>query len=253
VRLPLEAATDWDDGLLAFDNSTAEAAFGRELTPVAAPSRPLSADTPVSGGGRFAGAVVYRDTRLAAAILIERAGRLYSVPAEGVSFEGKTLHPGVQPEAILPYYTEEEARDRVRAALAATREVSSAELAHITVHSDGGAVRLDGNVRSRQARTAARQAASAALGLPVDASGLAGDMEIETRVALALDRARLDRALRVNVRSVMGEVVLRGQAPSRPVADEAARVAAHLPGVRKVTNLIEAETAGAPPTGLAAR
>ena len=40
-------------------------------------------------------------------------------------------------------------------------------------------------------------------------------------------------------RSILGEVALRGRAPSQSQADEAARVVARVPGVRGVTNKIE--------------
>jgi osmotically-inducible protein OsmY len=239
VRLPLEAATAWDDGFLAFDNSSSNAAFGRELTPVAAPSRPVSAETPVSGGGRFIGALVSPASRRAHGVLIDRAGTEYLLPAEGVTFEGKTMHPGVQPEAMLPYYVAEEIQQRIRHALTHARDISPGEAHYINVEVDGTAARLSGNVRSRNSRGAAQRAVAVALRLPVDTGALVDDIELELDIAKALDRAGMGRALQVHVRSVLGAVVLRGHAPSQAAAEEAARVAARVSGVRTLVNRIE--------------
>ena len=239
VRLPLDAATDWDDGFLAFDEITSTAAFGRELPPIAAPSRPVSRETPLAIGARLAGVLLERLTRRAQEVLIERGGGLYRVPAASVTFEGKTMHLGVQPDALVPYRTDEELRERVRHALASAREISSAELQQINAEADGAEVRLTGNVRSKQTREAARRAVSAALAIPVNADALADDIELETEVGLALDRSGLSRVAEVYVRSALGEVTLRGHAPSPSAAEEAVRVAARVPGVRDVINKIE--------------
>lgn len=253
VRLPLEAATGWDDEHAAFDEMTSRAAFGREVPPVAAPSRPVSAETPIAGGGRFAGVLVSPSTRLAGEVLLEREGHLYRVPVEGVTFDGKTMYPGVQPDALIRYFTGDEMRERVRRALASTGVISSSELQQIDVETLGRRVGLTGNVRSKNSREAARQAASAALGLSVDADGLADDLELETQIAMALDRAGLTRAGEIYPRSTLGEVVLRGRVSTQGAADDAGRVAARVRGVRTVTNRIAvgAPNPDAKPVGVA--
>ncbi len=243
VRLPLEAATGWDDDHVAFDEMTSRAAFGREVPPVAAPSRPVSEETPIAGGGRLAGVLVSPSTRLAGEVLLERGGLLYRVPAEGVTFDGKTMYPGVQPDALIRYFTQDEMRERVRQALGRTTEISSSELQHIDVEVLGRWVGLTGNVRSKNSREAARRAASTALGVSVDSDGLADDLELETKVALALDGAGLTRAGEIYPRSTLGEVVLRGRVSTQGAAEDAGRVAARVAGVRRVTNRI---AAGAP-------
>lgn len=240
VRLPLEAAaTGWDGGLLAFDDTASTAAFGRELPPIAAPSRPVSRETPLGIGGRLAGVLLDPATRRAHELLIERSGRVYRVPAEGVTFDGKTMHPGVQPDALVPYYTEDELRERVRHALGSAKEISSAELQQINATATGAEIRLTGNVRTKHSREAARRAASAALGMRVNADALVDDIELETEMGLALERSGLARTAEVYARSTLGEVTLRGRAPSASAAAEAARVVTRVPGVRGVTNRIE--------------
>lgn len=239
VRLPLEAATGWDEEHVAFDQTTSGAAFGREVPPVAGPSRPVSLETPVSGGYRLAGFLVSTTTRMTAEVLVERRGRIYRVPTDGVTFEGKIMHPGARPEALVPYYSEKELRERVRQALGASRDISSAELRRLDIEAAGPGVRLTGNLQSKRSREAARLAASDALGIPVDASAVTDDHEVETSIGLTLGRSGVGRTAEVYSRSNLGDVVLRGRAPSQQAADEVARVVAGVPGVRTVVNRIE--------------
>ncbi len=239
VRLPLEAATGSDDGLLAFDETTSTAAFGRELPPIAAPSRPVSRETPLAIGGRLAGVLLDPATRRAHEVLIEREGRTYRVPAAGVTFNGKTMHPGVQPDALVPYYGDEELRVRVRHALGSAGEISSAELQQINATAAGAEILLTGNVRTKHSRESARRAASGALGMHVNADALADDIELETEIGLALECSGLARTAEVYARSTLGQVALRGRAPSKSAADEAVRVVARVAGVRGVINKIE--------------
>jgi osmotically-inducible protein OsmY len=238
VRLPLEAATAWGHELLAFDETASTAAFGRDLPPIAAPSRTVSQDTPIAGGGRLAGLLV-SPARRALAVLIERGGRVYRVPVPGVTFEGKTMHPGVQPEAIVPHYTEDDLRDRVKHVLATSAGLSFSEVQYVNVEATDDGVRLTGNVRSKQAREAAVRAVAAALGISVEAQGLVDDPDLEMSIGMALDRAGLGRTAQVSVRSVLGAVVLRGRGPSQAAADEVARAAARVRGVRTLANRIE--------------
>lgn len=253
VRLPLEAATEWDDEHVAFDQTTSKAAFGREVPPIAAPSRPLSQETPIAGGGMLEGVLVSPATRRATEVLIEREGRVYRVPVEGVTFDGKTMHPGVQPDAMIPYYTEDEMRERVRRALASATEISFSELQHIEVEAVGRRVGLAGNVRSKNSREAARRAVSAALGVPVDADRLVDDLELETEIGLALDRSGLMRAGEIYPRSTLGVVVLRGRVRTQGAMEDAARVVSRVPGVRTVINRIEVGAPGAAQEMAAAR
>jgi len=190
-------------------------------------------------------------TRRAHEVLIEREGRVYRVPAEGVTFEGKTLHPGVQPDALVPYYSDEDLRERVRHALRSATEISSSELQQISADMAGPEIRMTGNVRTKHTREAARHAASTALGLHVNADALADDMELETDIGLALERSGLARAAEVYARSTLGVVGLRGRAPSQSAADEAARVVERVPGVRSVINKIEVDAPEKAPAGAA--
>jgi len=158
------------------------------------------------------------------------------VPAAGVRFEGQVLHPGVQPDALIPYYQDEELQRLVRRALAAAKGLTPGEISYIAAEATDGGVRLSGNVRTKNSREAARQAVSAALGLAVDVSRLADDIELESEIALALERAGLTRKAEVFVRCTLGEAVIFGRAPSQAVAGEVARATAHVPGVRSVSN-----------------
>ena len=239
VRLPLQPATAWEDEFLAFDEMASTSAFGREIPPIAAPSRPVSRETPVSGGGRLAGLLVDQATRRAREVLLDRGGKTFRVPAEVASFEGKTLHPGVQPDALVPYYAEDETRERLRHALRAANELTTSELQDIHVEVSGAETLLTGNVRSKHGREAARSAASAALGTAVNATGLTDDIQLETDIGLALERAGLTRTAQVFVRCTLGNVILFGYAPAQSVADEVVRATERIPGVRVVHNRIE--------------
>src|SRR5205807_1887480 len=125
VKLPLNAATGWSADYLAFDGLASDAAFARELPPVAAPARPISVDTPVAmPGARLAGALVERSSRRARALLIRREGELYQVRCDEARFMGKELHPGVQPQNLVPYLADDELAERANRAIAASRELA---------------------------------------------------------------------------------------------------------------------------------
>ena len=239
VRLPLEAATEWGDECVAFDQVTSKAAFGREVPPVAAPSRPVSGETPITGGGTLAGLLISRATRHAGEVLIERGGRVYRVPVEGISFQGKTMYAGVPSDPLVPYYGEDDLRERVKTALASVTEISSGELQSMEIEAAGPGVRLTGNVRTRQSREAALRAVRSALGIPVSTRGLITDIEVETELGLALERAGLMRGAEVFGRSILGDVILRGRARTAGAAQEVARAAAKVSGVRSVVNRME--------------
>ncbi|HET9477338.1 MAG TPA: BON domain-containing protein [Dehalococcoidia bacterium] len=246
VRLPLEAATEWGDECVAFGQATSNAAFGREVPPVAAPSRPVSEETPIAGGGTLAGLLVSRATRRAGEVLIERGGRVYRVPVEGISFQGKTMYAGVPSDPMVPYFGEDELRERAKAALASVTEISSGELQSMEIDPAGAGVRLTGNVRTRQSREAALRAVWAALGIPVSVRGLITDIEVETELGLAFDRSGLTRDAEIFPRSILGQVVLRGRARTAGAAQEVARATAKVAGVRSVVNRMEV---GAPGSG----
>ncbi len=257
VRLPLEAATEWDDTCVAFDQTTSSAAFGRELPPVAAPSRPVSAETPIAGGGilaggaTLAGMLVSRATRRASEVLIQVGGRVYRVPIEAISFQGKTMHADPPGAALIPYYKDDEFDGRARAALGSVAEISSGELQRIEVQPAGPGARVAGNVRSKSSREAVRRALSAALGLPVNAGGLSTDLEVETALGLTFDRLGLTREGEIYARSVLGDVVLRGRVRTAGASEAVARAAAGVTGVCSVVNRLEVGAPGAEPAAVA--
>jgi osmotically-inducible protein OsmY len=240
VRLPLNAATGWSGDYLAFDEITSVAAFGRELPPIAAPSRPISRQTPMATGNlRLAALMVDNATRRVRAVLARHGGTLIGVPAEGVTFEGKVMHLGVQPDAFVTHFNEDELRERVREGLAADRELTPGESHYVEVEVVDGNPRLTGNVRTKQSRESVHRCASAALGMAVNVEGLFDDMQLETEIGLAMERAGLTRGTEVYIRCTLGAAVLFGYAPSQAVADQAVLTASRVPGVREVASQIE--------------
>lgn len=250
VRLPLNAATGWSGEHLAFDEITSVAAFGRELPPIAAPSRPISRQTPMATGNlRLTALMVDHATRRTSAVLLQRDGTLIGVPAGGVTFEGKVMHLGVQPDSFVRHFSEIELRERVREGLAAERELTPGESRYVEVGVADGNPRLTGNVRTKQSRESVHRSASAALGMNVNVDGLFDDMQLETAIGLAMESAGLTRGTEVYIRCTLGAAVLFGYAPSQPVADEAVLTASRVPGVREVASQIEIGPGSRVPVG----
>ena len=240
VKLPLNAATGWSRDYLAFNGASSDAAFSRELPPVAAPARPISAETPVAmPGARLAGGLVERGSRRATALLIRRKGELYQVPADEAAFMGKELHPGVQVQNLIRYRTDEQLAERANGAIAASRELAYDSRRALEVEVVNGAVRLRGNVRTKQAKDSLHAAVASAVAGAAFVDETVDDARLELDIGAALDGAGLTHTAEVYARSTLGRLTLYGSAPSLATAGEAARIVARVPGVREVENRIQ--------------
>jgi hypothetical protein len=239
LRLPLQAATGSSDDYLAFDEITSRAAFRREIPPVGAPARPLSRETPISlEGTRLTGLIVERPGLLASAVIVRRGGWDFRVSTDTVRFEGKVMHLGVQPDALMPYYGPEELLQRVREAIARLRPLTPDEHRAIEAGLRDGQAVIKGNVRSRRIRDLVRKAAAAAAGPEAVSDQIIDDIELEHRIGLQLERAGLHRAASVYVRSTLGEVTVFGYAPSQAMIEEIERAVSRIPGVRSLQKRI---------------
>lgn len=121
AKLPFTAASRWDGDVISLDCSSHEA-FGRKIPPVAVPTRPLSAETPLSAAGaRLAGAQVEPTSRKASHLLLSR-GRLTSdqrlVPVAEVSLEGGVIMLPAQWDALPAYHRDSDVLQAARETLA---------------------------------------------------------------------------------------------------------------------------------------
>ena len=253
VKLPLNAATGWSADFLAFDGTASDAAFSGDLPPVAALARPVSEGTPVAmPGARLAGALIERISRRATDLLLMRGRRCYRVQTAEAGFMGKELHPGVQAQNLVPYLAHDELLERANRAIASIRDLTYDSRRALEVEAADGAVRLRGNVRTKQVKDSLHVALTSAVAGALLVDETVDDARLELDIGAALDRAGLTHTAEVYARSTLGRVTLYGSASSEAVAAEAARVVARVPGVRRVENRIEVRGAPAPMRGAAA-
>ncbi len=252
AKLPFALASEWSDDFVAFDCTSAQA-FRHEMPPVAAPARPLSAETPVSApGAKLAGALVSRTDRRARELLIAHGivGQKRRVPVDQLAFEDKTLTVAVQAEKLPAYVDDSALRRHVRGALAADRLLTPDDRRAMAVEVSTGAVTLTGNVRSRSAAERAALVARAVEGVVDVRDDLVDDPELEQAVGTALGRAGLQRIAAVYTRSNLGDVTLFGEAHSPAAADEVVHAVSQLKGVRQVESRLRVQPpapAGAAP------
>jgi len=242
VKLPFLKASDWSDDHISFDSTSLEA-FDRQLAPVAAPGRLLSAKTPLPiAGARLAGALVEQTTRRVRSLLIRHGVALSherKAAVEQVGFEDGHLRLTVQMDGLPIYRGDEGLQLLVREALARHPHLTSDDRRAIEVKVSDGTISLAGNVRTTQAKAWAEQAAASVDGALALRNEIVDDIHLEMTVAQALDQARLSRTAAIYIRSLLGEVTLFGRAPSPGVAEEIVRVASRVPGVRSVTSRLE--------------
>ena len=249
VKLPFSAASQWTREMVAMDCDSVSA-FRRQVPPVAAPARPLSAETPTSlAGASLSGALVRPSDRRVGELLVRHAGEERRVPVAGVAFEGKTLTIGAQVENAPLYRADEDIWAEVRQALSEDRLLLPDDRRSLAVEVANGVVHLQGNVRKKEAKERAEQVAAALPGVVGVRNDVVDDLSLEQTIAQALERAGLFRDATVQARSALGEVTLFGRAASARVADEVLRVASGVPGVRGVRNRIESGPADRIPSG----
>lgn len=252
VKLPLTAATSWSDQDIAFDEVTSGKAFAREIPPVAAPTRTLSRDTKVNlPDSRLTGAVIDRVSRVLVQIIVDCRGQEYRVQREDISFQGAALQLGVQVENLAPYLSDEALAEIVRDALANNRDLAWDDRRSLEIQARNGILSVTGNLRTKGARASLHSSLIEALGDYPLQFDVVDDVQLESNIGQALDRAGLPRAAEVYARSTLGRVLLYGYAESAGAIAEAIRAVSRVPGVRAVENRMEVRSA-AGQTGLRA-
>jgi len=239
VKLPLDKAT-WTAERVSFVEATSVQAFSREVQPVAAPARPVTARTPSSMPGiRLAGALVDSDSRTARALLVTRGGSTYLAPTGQVTFSGKGIVIAARGDSLDRYYDDESIIDAVEQAIARSRAIPADESRAIKTSARGGRVTIQGNVRTKQAKDMLTAAASSVPGATMASIEVFDDVELEFDVARALNAAGIARNAGIHPRSALGDVTLFGFAQSAAAAAEAVRAATRVSGVRSLHDRIE--------------
>jgi len=239
VKLPFDKAT-WDSERVSFAEATSKQAFAREVPPVAAPARPVTAKTAVSiPGGRLTGALVDSDSRRAEELLLALGGTLHRAPVDQVTFSGKEILVAARADSLARYYRDDAIEQALSDAIARSRAIPADEGREVEVVVRNGAALISGNVRTKQALDTLKNAVS---GVPEAADvvmDIVDDLTLESEIAQALLRAGVSRGSEIYPRSALGEVRLFGFAQSAEAAAEAVRAAARVSGLRSVHDRIE--------------
>lgn len=246
VRLPLSAASDWTDDSVTF-TCTSRQAFGHEVPPVAVPSRPIGGDTPASAPGvSIAGALIDQNDHKVREIIFSRGvtGHV-RIPVADVRFEGKTLALTVQPKALPQYRSDDEIGRSIQRAIREDNGLTADDKRGLHFDVEGGVVAMSGNARLEIARQRVIEIVQAISGVTSVNDASHDDLNLETAIGLALDRAGVGRHSQVYARSSLGNVLLYGYAPSGAARDDAVRVTAAVDGVREVASRLETQPAAA--------
>jgi osmotically-inducible protein OsmY len=245
AKLPFSAVTRWThDGV--FLNIISFHAFNRQVPPVAAPSRPISSETPVAhAGARLAGLLVRTMDRRADAVLVQRGagGPVLRVDAADAKFDGKALALSQQVENLIEYRPDGELLESIRRALREDTVLPLEERRTLVSEVSDGVVTLSGNTRTGQTAEALELTVRRVAGILTVRNNITNDVDLETSIGLEIDRAGLSRRAEVHARSNLGDVTLYGYAPSSEAIAEIARAVTRLPGVRTVTSRMETRAA----------
>ncbi len=246
VKLPFSAARAWSDKRVTFE-STSREAFSREVPPVAAPARPLSANTPISlPGAGLSGLLVEPTGHRVREVIIGRGGsRKNRVPVSEISFEGKGMRIVAQAENLALYVPDEELSLRVRHILGRDGVLTGEERGSVSADVSAGVVTLKGNVRTKRPRERIAELAAGVEGATALRNQVVDDIDLELEIGQALSRSGVQRNADVYARSTLGEVALFGSAPSSRAVDDIVRVISRVPGVRSVRSRIEVGTPAA--------
>lgn len=249
VRLPFSLAESWSDEGLRLSGTSAEA-FARQIPPVAAPARPVSAETPVAvPGARLAGALVDERDRRVEEVILKTGALHHRIPVSNLTFEGKTLRLLAQLDTVAIYVPDSELVDAVRNELARDTFLIADELRLLRVTASAGVVTLSGNVRTRQVRERIEAVTRSVPGVVAVENRISDDVQLELEIGRALNREGLQHSADIYVRCNLGEATLFGRAPSLTVVDSAVRTASAVPGVRSVKSRLEVGAAGETRTG----
>lgn len=240
VKLPFTEALRWSEDALYLSANSFKA-FAREVHPVAAPSRPISTDTPTAHAGtKLAGLVISPQSRKATEVLISRGvGRAFRVPVSQVVFDGKTLTLGFQTDNLAEFRSDDEILRAVKDAISGDSHLTPDDKSRLDFRVENGIAYADGNLRVRPTRNHVEEVLSRVPGVLAFKDEIIDDITLETNIGLALDRAGIARQSGVYARSNLGEVVLYGHAPSPRVVDDIVREVVKTPGVRHVTTKLE--------------
>lgn len=249
AKLPFSAVTRWgDDGV--FLNVISFHAFNRQVPPVAAPSRPLSEETPVAPpGARLAGLLVRDVDRRAQAVLISRGRQVLRISTSDVQFDGKTLSLSQQVENLREYRADTALLDGVHGSLRENQIIPPEERRTLRVEVDDGVVTLEGNTRTGLSGEMAEQVVRSARGVMDVRNLIVNDIELEIELGLMLDRTGLDHRAEIHGRANLGEVTLFGYAPSQEAIDEIVRAVSLVRGVRRVISRMQVAAGGRAPVG----
>lgn len=239
VRLPFSVASNWSETTVNLSCTKTEA-FSREIPPIAAPSRPISAETPLAlAGSRLTGALVNPKSRKVTSLIVRLGTKLLRVRTLDVTFEGKTLRLTVQPDALPEHRTDRDIAAEVWSLLRSNNVIMPDELRGLEVGAAGGIVTLNGNVRRKGTREHAESLVAEVAGITELRSQLKDDLQLEIDIAAQLYETAIQRVADIYPRSSLGHVTLFGRAPSTEVAADAVRIASAVDGVRSVDNRIE--------------
>jgi osmotically-inducible protein OsmY len=239
VKLPLDKAA-WTAERVSFPEATSAQAFAREVQPVAAPARPVTAHTPLSmPGTRLAGALVDSHLRTAQELLVSRGGNTYRVPTDQVTFSGKDIVIAARGASLDRYYDDESIQEGVEQAIARSHAIPADESREIEVSVRNGRIVITGNVRTKQAKDMLTAATSTVPGVSGSSIEVVDDVSLEFDIARALHNAGIARDAGIHPRSALGDVTLFGFVRSAESAAEGVRAAARVPGVRSVHDRME--------------
>ena len=239
VKLPFTEAIRWSEDALYLSTNSFKA-FAREVPPLAAPSRPLSAEIPTAHTGtRLAGLVIEPKSRRATEVLIARGvGHTFRVPVSQVAFDGKVLTLGSQTDNLAEFLSDDEILRAVKDAIAGDSRLTPDDKSRLDFRVENGIAHAAGNVRVRPARNHIEEVLSRVPGVLAFKDEIVDDITLETNVALALDRAGIARLSAVYARSNLGDVTLYGHAPSPRTVEDIVREVGRVPGVRNIIKKI---------------
>jgi len=243
VKLPFSALLSWSEQQVRFD-CTSRQAFAREITPIAAPARPLSRLTPLSvPAARLKGLLIDIASRRVTDVIIKRGSEKNRVPVGDVSFDGKTLRVPEHGWELRLYLSDVELAEMASEAIRQDRVLTGEERHHLAIDVSGGTVTLKGNVRTKQTRDRLAAQVRRLPGVAAVRFEVADDIDLELAIGQAIERAGIQRNAEVYARSALGQVSLFGYAPSVEAAEDIVRAVCRVPGVRGVTNRIDVRTA----------
>jgi len=239
VRLPATALKDWSNDWVDID-ANSFAAFGREVPPVAVPSKPISGDSPVSHpGARLSGILVKQQGRLITEVLISRGGKRYRIAASDVRVEGNTITLGRHFEALPVYHGDSQLEGKLHDAIADDDYLTTDDKRSVSVYVDGGVAVIGGNVRVGETRDHVRAIIEGTPGLLGVRDESVDDISLEQAIGMALNKSGLQRRADVFARSNLGHVTLYGTSRSDELTGDVTREIARIHGVREVTSRLE--------------